>query len=265
MADVDHDVEPHLLEEDQFLQEVHSFSFWFEAIEGYLEDRPRGYVETLGEPTDSKTMSDADRDQLITTLCNYCVGESTALEASSGLVRMAPNNHSRIFLATQVADEARHLEVFLRRLEMLGVTNPEAEVEARAASGLVEFRKRLLDLVDQGDWEAAVFAQNVLLESMEDTVFKFHESVADTITQQMLEGVVADERRHLGFGENDLGRRLAHDPDGRSRLAAIRADLDPLVLASFDSVYRELGLSREDQPQLGKEYLATVERLGLTT
>lgn len=134
----------------------------------------------------------------------------------------------------------------------------------RANPRLVDFKKRLLELVDQGDWEAAVFAQNVLLESMEDTVFRFHEQVADPVTRQVLEGVVADERRHLGFGENDLGRRLAADPTGRERLAAIRADLDPLVLASFDGVYRDIGLDRADQPALGKDYLAAVERLGLT-
>lgn len=252
--------EPHLLEEDEFLREVHSFEFWFEAVEGYLENRPFGFEPDLADPP----LPEVDRDHLITTLCNYCVGESAALKASSGLVRLAPNHHSRIFLATQVADEARHLEVFLRRIGTLGVADPEGEVLRRANPRLVDFKKRLLELVDQGDWEAAVFAQNVLLESMEDTVFRFHEQVADPVTRQVLEGVVADERRHLGFGENDLGRRLADDPTGRERLAAIRADLDPLVLASFDGVYRDIGLDRADQPALGKDYLAAVERLGLT-
>lgn len=260
MPDPSAGMEPHLLEEEEFLREVHSFSFWFEAVEGYLEDRPFGFdPDLVDEP-----MADSDREDLITTLCNYCVGESAALEASSGLVRLAPNHHSRIFLATQVADEARHLEVFLRRIEALGVDDPEAEVRARANPDLGRFRVRLLELVDAGDWDAAVFAQNVLLESMEDTVFRFHEAVADPVTKQVLEGVVADERRHLGFGENDLGPRLAHDADGRRRLADIRAELDPLVLGSFEGVYHDLGISREEQPNLGRDYLDAVERLGLT-
>ncbi len=260
-ADASPAFEPHQLDEEEFLREVHSFSFWFEAVEGYLEGRPYGAdPELADEPLDGD-----DRDRLITTLCNYCVGEVTALEASSGLVRLAPNHHSRIFLATQVADEARHVEVFLRRLDDLGVLDGEAEVRARANPRLEEFRRRVLEMVDRGDWEAAVFAQNVLLESMEDTVFRFHASIADPVTRQVLEGVIADERRHLGFGENDLGRRLARDPAGRERLATIRAELDPLVLGSFDGVYRDLGLSRADQPSLGRDYLAAVERLGLTT
>jgi hypothetical protein len=255
----DREVEPHLLGEDDFLREVHSFSFWFEAVEGYLGERPEGHDPRLAEPD----WDEADRERLVTILCNYCVGESAALDASSGLVRLAPNHHSRIFLATQVADEARHLEVFLRRLEALGVADPEAEVQRRANRGLVEFRDHLLALVDRGDWMAAVFAQNVLLESMEDTVFRFHQHVADPVTAQVLEGVVADERRHLGFGENDLGRRLAHHPEDRRRLAGVCAELDPLVLRSFDGTYRDLGLARDRQPDLGRDYLAAVERLGL--
>ncbi len=261
MSGVSADFEPHHLDEEEFLREVHSFRFWFEAVEGYLEGRPFGAdPELVDAPMDA-----ADHDSLITTLCNYCVGEAAALEASSGLIRLAPNHHSRIFLATQVADEARHLEVFLRRLDDLGVPDAEAEVRARANPDLERFRGRLLELVDRGDWEAAVFAQNVLLESMEDTVFRFHEAIADPVTQQVLSGVVADERRHLGFGENDLGRRLVHDPAGRQRLADIRAELDPLVLGSFEGVYRDLGISKQDQPSLGRDYLAAVERLGLTS
>ncbi|MBS1836210.1 MAG: ferritin-like domain-containing protein [Actinobacteria bacterium] len=256
----DRDAEPHLLAEEDFLREVHSFDFWFEAVSGYLEEQPFGHDPDLVETP----MDDVARDSLITTLCNYCVGETAALEASSGLVRLAPNHHSRVFLATQVVDEARHLEVFMRRLEDLGVEDPEAEIDRRANQGLEDFRSRLLELVDRGDWDAAVFAQNVLLESMEDTVFRFHEQSADEITRQVLVGVVADERRHLGFGENDLGRRLAHDPSGRRRLAEVRAELDPLVLGSFEGVYRDLGIARQDQPELGRHYLDAVERLGLT-
>lgn len=255
------DVEPHVLDEETFYGEVQSFSFWFEAVEGYLTDKPYGHDPDLAE----MRLDDHERENLITTLCNYCVGEAAALEASSGLVRLAPNHHSQIFMATQVADEARHLEVFLRRIGDLGVADPQAEVVRRANPGIVAFKRRLLELVDQGDWEAAVFAQNVILESMEDTVFRFHESIADPVTQQVLEGVVADERRHLGFGENDLGRRLVRHPDHKARLAEVRAELDPLVLSSFEQAYESLGLPREDRPRLGRDYIRAVERLGLTS
>ncbi|MEI2697895.1 MAG: ferritin-like domain-containing protein [Microthrixaceae bacterium] len=250
--------EPHLLEEDEFLREVQSFSFWFEAVEGYLGDRPLGHDPGLADGLDA-----AEREQLVTVLCNYCVGETAALEASSGLVRLASNNTSQIFMATQVADEARHVEVFRRRLGDLGVDDPDAAIDRHANPALLEFRRHLLAFVDAGDWDLAVFAQNVLLETMEDTVFRFHQATADPVTAQILEGVVADERRHLGFGENDLGRRLARDPQRRQRLARVRADLDPLVLGSFEASYQALGLRRDEYPELGRSYLDAVERLGL--
>lgn len=251
--------EPHLLEEDEFLREVQSFSFWFEAVEGYLEDRPMGFDPELVVPD----LEPVERERLVTILANYCVGETAALEASSGLVRLASNNASQIFMATQVADEARHVEVFRRRMAALGVSDVDEVIATRANPALVEFRRHLLAFVDEGQWDLAVFAQNVLLETMEDTVFRFHQSGADPVTAQILEGVVADERRHLGFGENDLGRRLARDPDRRHQLAQVRLALDPLVLNSFDATYRDLGLRRSEYPDLGRAYLDAVERLGL--
>lgn len=254
------DPEPHQIDDEELLREVHSFSYWLQAVGGYLSDRPFGADPGLVD----EPMEPVALDNLITTLCNYCEGEAAALEASSGLIAMAPNNESRIFLATQVADEARHLEVFLRRLDDLGIVDPEVEVTKRANPSLVEFRDRLTSLVDREDFEGAVFAQNVLLESLEDTVFRFHESIADPITKQVLHGVVADERRHLGFGENEMGRRLARDASGRQRLLEIRSELDPLVLRSFTGIYRDLGLTRAEEPSLGQDYLAAVERLGLT-
>ena len=82
-------------------------------------------------------------DRLITTLCNYSVGETAALEGAAGLVQLAPDRNSKIFMATQVADEARHLEVFLHRLRELGVGDPESEIERRAQPALVELSGRL--------------------------------------------------------------------------------------------------------------------------
>ena len=259
-AEDQHLLEPHLLDREAFLREVRSFSFWFEAVEGYLGDRPYGHDPDLAEAP----MDGHERSALVTTICNYCVGEAAALEASSGLVRLAPNHSTRVFLATQVADEARHLEVFLHRLGELGVADPEAEVAARANPALMRFKERLLELVDQADWEAAVFAQNVLLESMEDTVFRFHAATADPRTKQVLDGVIADERRHLGFGENELGTHLVAHPEVRSRLAEVRAELDPLVLGAFEGAYDDQALHGDERPSLGRDYLHAVQRLGLT-
>lgn len=254
------DFDPHALAEQDFLDEVHSFQFWFDSIEGYLTDRPYGRLETtLEEPID-----DDRRERLITTLCNYTVGETAALEGAAGLVQLAPDRNSKIFMATQVADEARHLEVFLHRLRDLGVADPEAEIERRAQPALLDFKGALLDLVAGGDWQAAVFAQNVILETMEYTVFRLHAANADAVTRDVLAGVIADERRHAGFGENDLGRSLAIDPSARGRLREIRAQLDPMVLGVFEGALDDVGAPTDERHRLAHEYLDTVERLGLT-
>jgi 1,2-phenylacetyl-CoA epoxidase catalytic subunit len=260
MVDTSEFADPHEWAEQQFLDEVHSFQFWFDSVEGYLADRPYGRSATTAE----EDIDDARRERLITTLCNYCVGETAALDGAAGMVPLAPDRNSKIFMATQVVDEARHLEVFLRRLTDLGVQNPDLEIERRAHPALVEFKGELLDLVNSGDWEASVFAQNVILETMEFTVFRLHAAGADAVTREMLAGVISDERRHAGFGESDLGRLLESSPGERPRLRAIKSRLDPLVIGVFEGALADIGAPAGSDAQLAKEYLHTVARLGLT-
>ena len=234
MSDV-HDLDP-----QAFLEEVHSFEFWFQAVEGYLSGTAWGHRPDAVE----SPMSAEDRDRLITVLCNYCVGEAAALEGASGLIVIAPNRLAKVFLATQVADEGRHLEVFYHRMRDLGVADPEREVERRASRSLQTFRRRLLELVAGKDWEAAIFAQNVILESLEFAVFQDHARAADPVTAEVLRGVVKDERRHLGFGENELGRRLASTPHIRARLGQIKKELDHLVLEALEETQCCCSVSR---------------------
>jgi len=248
----------HDLDPQEFLEEVHSFEFWFHAVEGYLSGQTWGHrPETRDEP-----LAEAERERLITVLCNYCVGETAALEGASGLIAIAPSRFAKVFLATQVADEGRHLEVFFHRLRDLGVEDPEREVERRGSRSLLLFRRRLLELVASKDWEAAIFAQNVILESLEFAVFQGHAEDADPVTAEVLRGVIKDERRHIGFGENELGRRLATSPHIRARLGQTKKELDHLVLDALEETARLIGLAPAEQERLGRMYLGSVERLG---
>lgn len=250
----------HELAPDEFLDRVHSFEFWFQSVEGYLGGQTYGHDPevTNGMPVG------VDRDRLISVLCNYCVGETAALEGASGLIAIAPDRRSKIFLATQVADEGRHLEVLLHRLSDLGVAEPEAEVERRANRSLLAFKRRLLDLVASKDWEAAVFAQNVILEALEFAVFQDHAREADPVTQQVLQGIVKDERRHIGFGENEIGRRMKAAPHLRARLDVVKRELDHLVLDALGETTRDLGLPPDEHDRIGRAYLESVARLGFT-
>ena len=250
--------ELHELDETAFLHETQSFEYWFQSVEGYLAGRPYGCSPGQAEPN----FLPGEVDRLKTALCSYCIGEMAALEGASGLLQFAPNRATKVFLATQAVDEARHLEVFYHRLKMLGVSDPEKEIELRGTRALVKFKRRLLELVRGRDWEAALFAQNVILEAMEFTVFQTHAENADPITREILEGIIKDERRHMGFGENEIGRRLADAPHIRSRLGEIKRELDHLVFETFTETMQELGLPRDEQLELGRSYLAAVKRLG---
>jgi 1,2-phenylacetyl-CoA epoxidase catalytic subunit len=251
--------EVHALDPESFEEQVHSFQFWFEAVQGYLAESEYGHRPGVSEAE----LSESERDRLVTVLCNYCIGETAALDGASGLVAAAPNRLTKIFLSTQVVDEGRHLEVLRHRLVELGVERPEEEIERRASPRLRDFRQRLQALVAERDWDAAIFAQNVILEAMEFSTFHMHAQHADPVTREVLLGIIKDERRHIGFGENELGRRLKHHPTLRDRLLRVRSELDPLVLASFEDAMEELQVPRGEREELGRSYLAAVARLGV--
>ncbi len=251
-------VEIHARDHEAFLREVHSFEFWFQSVEGYLVEHPYGVDPNAPIPE----LENSEKEALIATLSTYCVGEVAALDGASGMIGFAPSRQAKIFLATQVADEARHLEVMLHRLAELGVTDAEGEFEVRANRNLLAFRKRLGEFVEAKDWEASLFAQNVILESMEFAAFHSQMQSADSCTEEMLAGVFKDERRHLGFGENDLGCHLAQAPHARTRLQEIKNELDTLVLARFEDSQQALRVPASERSEVGRLYLDTVARLG---
>ncbi len=255
---VDTPREVHDLEPEAFRREVRSFEFWFEAVRGYLDGLHYGHRPETPEVESS----DEDRDRLITVLCNYCVGETAALEGAGGLIQIAPNRATKVFLSTQAVDEGRHLEVLIHRLLELGVANPEEEIACRANRSLMDFRSRVLDFVRSGDWSSALFAQNVILESMEFSVFQMHAQRADPRTREVLQGIVKDERRHIGFGENELGARMRDDARVRVQLIDVRDELDSLVLETFQETMNQIHADRADRIELGRDYLSAVERLG---
>ena len=65
---------------------------------------------------------------------------------------------------------------------MSPILTPEiAQCQSKPAQ---KFKDRLLEFVDARDWEASVFAQNVILECLEFTVFRHHAGTADPVTQR---------------------------------------------------------------------------------
>lgn len=250
----------HEMDLESFHEEVHSFSFWFDAVRGYLEEESS--PDGASAAAEAAVVAPEEREDLIHVLCDYCIGETAALEGASALIRLAPNRATKIFLATQTVDEARHLEVLIGRLRELGVEDVEHEIAERSNPGLRAFKDRLLGLIESGDWMGALFAQNVVLEAMEFSAFNEHAATADPTTKHMLENIIKDERRHIGFGENEIGRQLKSTPWLGKRLREVRVELDSLVFESFDHAMSHLNVPGDRRSHLGRTYLQAIERLG---
>jgi hypothetical protein len=75
---------------------------------------------------------------------------------------------------------------------------------------------------------------------------------------------VKDERRHIGFGENEVGRRLRAAPHARARLGQVKRELDHMVLDTLEETMRDLELAAAERERLGRSYLEATRRLGLS-
>jgi hypothetical protein len=171
------------------------------------------------------------------------VGERCALSASSGLINAAPDEASRRFLATQTLDEARHVEIFTQRLFDLGVKKNDLEsvIQQHANRNLVKFAEILLEKVDKKDFVAGVVGQNIVLEGMAFTVFEMLHALNEEVNPKFahtLSGTIADERRHIGFGENRIGSLLKQHPDRKPEIERMQKDMSYFMLATFADAFR---------------------------
>ncbi|MGI9022565.1 MAG: ferritin-like domain-containing protein [Acidimicrobiales bacterium] len=115
-------------------------------------------------------------------------------------------------LAVQVADEARHIEVFTRRALLGG-----GQLGTSGAGG----RASLETLLAEPDFALASFLLSVLGEGSFLNLLAFLERHApDPVTRQVCRLALQDEARHVAFGLAHLQRTADADPGLRSRLRA---------------------------------------------
>ncbi|MES2077325.1 MAG: ferritin-like domain-containing protein [Pseudomonadota bacterium] len=128
-------------------------------------------------------------------------------------------------LAIQVADEARHIEVFTRRLRLKG-RDPALSTAGGQAS--------LKTLLDESDFSVAGFLLSVLGEGSFVSLLHFlHEHAPDPVTRQIARLAARDEARHVAFGMTHLASRLEAEPAFRDRLAnAVQSRNDALSTTS---------------------------------
>jgi hypothetical protein len=220
------------------------------SIQSWLESAPQGYLagtEYGHQPGEEEPALLLDNqvllEETIKATVQLVVGERCALSASSGLINAAPDEASRRFLATQTLDEARHVEVFTHRLFDLGVKKNELESVIRryANPNLVKFAEVLLEKVDRKDFVAGVVGQNIVLEGMAFSVFEMMYAMNAPINPKFahtLSGTIADERRHVGFGENRIGSLLKEYPEKKPEIERMQKEMSYFMLATFADAFR---------------------------
>ncbi len=216
----------------------YSIQRWLEMCpQGYLEDTVYGHDPDASEP--DELMGDEDlRAASIALTVQLIAGERCALAASSGLVNAAPDDASKMFLATQTLDEARHVEIFTRRLMDLGVKKEDVNstVADLTNPNLVKFAEVLLGKVEAGDFIAGVVGQNIVLEGMAFSVFEMMEAGSRQLNPKFahtLTGTIADERRHVGFGENRIGSLIREHPEKKDEIEKMQEEMAFYMLAAF--------------------------------
>jgi len=222
---------------------AYSIQNWLESCpQGYLENTEFGHAPGEHEP-ELLLGNKIIHEETIRTTVQLVVGERCALAASSGLINAAPDEASKRFLATQTLDEARHVEIFTHRLYDLGVRKDQLEdvIKQYANKNLVSFAQVLLEKVDKKDFVAGVVGQNIVLEGMAFSVFEMMYAMNETMNAKFahtLSGTIADERRHVGFGENRIGSLIKEFPEKRAEVERMQRDMSYFMLAAFADAFR---------------------------
>ncbi|HEY5807557.1 MAG TPA: ferritin-like domain-containing protein, partial [Povalibacter sp.] len=113
-------------------------------------------------------------------------------------------------LAIQCADEARHIEVFTRRLRLRGQAP-----SLSTAGGQLSLRT----LLQAADFSTAALLLSVLGEGTFVNLLNFlAEHAPDPVTRQISSLAARDEARHVAFGMAHLEYRLGVQPDYLIRL-----------------------------------------------
>jgi hypothetical protein len=129
-----------------------------------------------------------------------------------------------LVLASQIKDEARHIEVFTKRAlaggKALGKVEPATQWALRS-------------LLSHEDFTEVSFLLHVVGEGTFLELLRFLEVHApDEVTRQIMRRTRRDEARHVGYGLDHVGWRLARQPELAEKLLAAAEARASFVRAS---------------------------------
>ncbi len=125
-------------------------------------------------------------------LSQFMHGEQGALLCTAKIVETVPWIDAKYYAATQVMDEARHVEVFSRYLD----TKLSGHYVMNSHLGLL-----LDDIVEDSRWDMTYLGMQIMVEGLALAAFGFmHQMTQEPLLKKLLRYVMADEARHVAFG-----------------------------------------------------------------
>jgi len=142
---------------------------------------------------------DAEENQILQLnmnaflLSQFLHGEQGALVATAKLVQQVPDEEAKFYAANQVADEARHVEVYHRYLtEKLGMS-----YEIHPSLNVL-----LTDIISDSRWDVTFLGMQIMVEGLALAAFGMMRLMMqdEPLIQDLTTRVMADESRHVAFG-----------------------------------------------------------------
>jgi hypothetical protein len=126
------------------------------------------------------------------TLSQFLHGEQGALICTARIVENVPWIDAKYYAATQVMDEARHVEVFSKYLD----TKLSGHYPINA-----HLRLLLDDIIADNRWDMTYLGMQIMVEGLALAAFGFiHQLTTEPLLKQMLRYIMSDEARHVAFG-----------------------------------------------------------------
>jgi hypothetical protein len=125
-------------------------------------------------------------------LSQFMHGEQGALICTARITETVPWYDAKLYAATQVVDEARHVEVFAKYLDtkLSGYYPINAHLEAL-----------LNDIIRDSRWDMTYLGMQVMVEGLALAAFGFlHMLTNEPLLKNLLRYVMSDEARHVAFG-----------------------------------------------------------------
>jgi len=207
----------------------------------WAETAPKLYAQAVAAqwnphtaiPWETPFYLEEDVEAAVVQVMTYLIeNENAALQVPARFLAQIHPHFREVLqlLALQIADEARHVEVFTRR-----ATLRQTELGLSTVGG----QQSLKTLLDEPDFARAAFLLSVLGEGTFLHLLWFLEQHApDPVTRQLARLVGQDEARHVAFGLGHLQYQLAHEP-------ALRAQLAHAVTLRHDALAHTAGLNEE--------------------